>query len=346
MTTGNGPVRIGLVGLGNFGQLHAAVLGSLATAKIVAMCDPRADVLAEAADRHGVEGRYTSLDAMLERTDLDAVYLVTPEHLHTEHAEKVIARGLPIFLEKPLSVTSAEGDRIAASAKAAGVYLQIGFVVRFETQHAFLKRELDAGAFGDLVTLRVKRSCSRAWFATYGDRAHTVYETIIHDIDLLLWFVGQPVTKVYAVERNHTGMRYPDALVAILQFANGTVATVETSWFVPDRAPVNVLAGDWSGTIDAELSIVGTKQTANLNILKSGLELWSDDRVTQPEPGLWPEVHGRIGGALLAEDAHFLDRVATGTPSTVTSVADAVAGLRIAEALVQSAAEGREITLA
>jgi predicted dehydrogenase len=128
--------------------------------------------------------------------------------------------------------------------------------------------------------MRVKRNCPKSWFAIYGDRAHSVHETVIHDIDLLLWFLGNRCKKVYVVARHLTGHRFPDATVAILQFAGGAVATVETSWFVPERAPANVLPETWSGTIDAELEIVGTEQTARLRILESGfgdLDLGGDE---------------------------------------------------------------------
>jgi predicted dehydrogenase len=341
----DGPVRVGLAGAGRFGKLHAAVLGRLPQARLVAVCDPDEAELNAVAEAHGVPDRFTSYDEFLARADLDCLFLVTPEHLHAEMARKAIDRGLPIFLEKPLATTSAEGRRVADAAARAGVILQVGFVLRFETQHAFLKQEIDHGRFGRIVSVRVKRNCSKSWFAIYGDRAHAVHETVIHDVDLLLWFLGARCEKVYAVERHLSGRRFPDATLALLQFEGGAVATVETSWLIPDRAPANVLTDTWSGTIDAELEIVGTDQSARLRILESGLQIWSAEGTKHPEPGLWPAVHGAIAGALREEDAHFVDSVRTGTPSTVASVADAVDGLRIVEAIIASAAQGCEVVL-
>jgi myo-inositol 2-dehydrogenase / D-chiro-inositol 1-dehydrogenase len=75
----------------------------------------------------------------------------------------------------------------------------------------------------------------------YGDRAHSVFETIIHDIDLLLWFTGQRCEKVYAVQRHLSGHTFPNACFAMLQFDGGAVGLAETSWLVPDGAPANVL---------------------------------------------------------------------------------------------------------
>jgi predicted dehydrogenase len=273
------------------------------------------------------------------------VFIVTPEATHEELAPLVIERGLPIFMEKPLATSAAAGATVLALAEERGIFLQLGFVLRFEAQHALLKQELAAGTFGEIIMARVKRNCTRDWIADYGDRAHLVHETTIHDIDLLLWFFQNRCTSVYAVDRRISGYRNPDALMAILTFENGAVATLETGWVVPQGAPANTLTDTWHGTIDAELEIAGTEQSARLHILESGLQIWTSSLVKAPDPGLWPEVHGAIAGALRAEDAHFIECVRTGVPSPVASVTDALEGLRIGEAIIASAASGEVVRL-
>jgi UDP-N-acetylglucosamine 3-dehydrogenase len=341
----NRPVNVGLAGLGRFGKLHAAVIANLPQARLAAICDPAASEVDAVGNQFDVPGRYSDIDQLLADESLDCLFIVTPEQFHAEHVTKAIARGLPVFLEKPLATTAAEGEAIAAAAEAAGVFLQLGFICRFDIQHALLKREVDSGRFGDLITVRVKRNCSRAWMDVYGDRAHSVYETVIHDFDLILWLTGSRAKSVYAVERNVSGHVFPDAVVALLQMESGTIVTIETSWFVPDRAPANTLTDTWFGTIDAEIAIVGAKQSAELRILNSSLTIWTDEVTKHPEAGLWPELHGQIAGALREEDMHFIECVRTGTTSTVTSVADAVEGLRIAEAIIASAAAGRDVRI-
>jgi predicted dehydrogenase len=320
-------------------------LSQLAQARVVAICDPDEASLGQVGDESGVDGRFRDFNQMLDEAELDCLFLVTPEQLHAEMALKAIARKLPIFMEKPLATSSAEGKKVVVAARRAGIHLQIGFVLRFETQHAYLKQQITAGEFGEIVSVRIKRNCSKAWMETYGDRAHSVFETIIHDIDLLLWFTGRQCEKVYAVQRHLSGHTFPDACFALLQFDGGAVGLAETSWLVPDGAPANVLTESWGGTIDAELEVVGTRQSAKLRILESGLSIWTPTAVQHPEPGLWPEVHGQIAGALAAEDAHFLECVRTGRPSAVASLDDALAGLTIAETIIASAESGREITI-
>jgi len=333
-------VRIGLVGLGRFGKLHAAVLGELPGVELAAVCDPQPDEVAALVARHEGARGFSDFEEMLNSTQLDAVILVSPEPFHAEQAQAALSRGIATFTEKPLAMTAIEGEHIARAAAAAGVPLQVGLILRFDTQHALLKSEIDRGALGQVISLRAKRNVSKAWFPDYGDRAHTVYETTVHDIDLMLWYANSPITRVQAVERHPSGLRYPDGCWALVEFESGAVGILETSWLVPAGAPANVVTPDWRGTIDAEIEVIGKVGTGRIRLLDAPLSLWSAGFTAAPETGLWPEVSGSISGALRDEDAHFVDRVRRGAPESIASVADAVMGLRVAEAIVTSAASG------
>ncbi|MGE3798075.1 MAG: Gfo/Idh/MocA family protein [Thermomicrobiales bacterium] len=338
-------IAVGIAGFGRFGRLHAGVIRSLGNARVAAIYDPD-PVAASAATQFGDPDVVTSFRELLSRTDLDCVYIVSPEDTHEQMVDEAIERRLPIFLEKPLALSSARGAEIVARSTAAGVYVQVGFVLRFEARSAFLRDQILNGSFGQLVTFRAKRNCSRAWFDIYADRAHAVYETVIHDIDYLLWIAGSRCTSVYAIERHLSGRRYPDATMAMLTFENGLMAAIETSWLVPGQAPANVLTDNWHGTIDAELEIVGEHRSARFRGLESGLEIWSDANSHHLDAGLWPEINGAVAGAIKAEDEHFLQIVASGERvSGVASIDDAVEGLRIAEAIVESAARGEIVRL-
>jgi predicted dehydrogenase len=330
--------RVALAGLGQFGSLHARILSQLASVDLVAVCDPRPESRSWAIETLGVASAVASYDELLATADLDALFIVTPEDLHTEHVLQAAKLGIPIFMEKPLSTTAASADQVVDAVRQTGAFLQIGFVVRFDAQHAMLRTRIANGDLGSIVSFRAKRNCSRSWRHVYGDRAHTVYETIIHDIDLLLWFTQSRCRTVYALQRTIDGMTYPDALMAILQLEDGTIATLETSWFIPALAPRNVIAGSWTGTIDAE-------QSARYRLLDSGMSIATADSTVHPEVGLWPEVYGTVGGALRLEDEHFISCVRAGAPSNIASLDDALHGLEIAEAIVTSAETGREVSL-
>ena len=338
-------VRVGLAGLGRFGKLHAAVLSEMAGVELAAVCDPQPDEVAAMVGRFEGARGFADFEEMVDNANLDAVFIVSPEPFHSEQALGALSRGIATFTEKPLAMTSTEGESVAAAATAAGVPLQVGLILRFDTQHALLKSEIARGALGQVVSLRAKRNASKAWFPDYGDRAHTVYETTIHDIDLLLWYAGSPITRVQAIERHLSGLRYPDGCWAMVEFESGAVGILETSWLVPAGAPANVLTPTWRGTIDAEIEVIGDAGTGRIRLLDAPLSVSNAGFTAAPETGLWPEVSGSIGGALRDEDAHFIDRVRRGAPESIASVADAVMGLRVAEAIVASAASGTPVEL-
>lgn len=341
-------VRVGLVGLGGFGSLHAAILGRLADADLVAVCDRDPDRLDATADRYEVPTRCSDLDALLE-TDVEAVVLAVPEGLHVSMALQVIQSGRHCLVEKPLATTAADGRTLVMAAEVAGVRLQVGHVLRFDAQHAMLREAVRAGELGQLLSLRAKRNLSRSWVAGGLARIYIALENLVHDVDQIVWLLAdRRCTKAYAVEHRtaEDESDFVDACVAMLQFDDGAVAVVETSWTVPGGAPLNVVADGWTGHIDSTLEVVGTQGTGRVNGFDSGLRLWTSGETITPAATLWPYVHGRVTGALHDEDAHFLQTIRTGEASTIASLDDAVHGLEILEAIEQSAALGREVEIA
>ena len=92
-------VRVGLVGLGRFGKLHAAMLAALPGVELAAVCDPQPDEVAALSARYeGVRG-FTDCKEMLNATDLDAVFLVSPEPFHADQALAALSRGIATFTE-------------------------------------------------------------------------------------------------------------------------------------------------------------------------------------------------------------------------------------------------------
>ena len=330
-------VRVGLAGLGAFGRQHANILARLEGVELAAICDPRPESVAWVAKRYNVPGRYADFAEMLTDESLDAVYIVSPEPTHADMALAAFERGLAVFVEKPLAMNYEEGQRVVEAALRAGAVFQVGFVLRFDPHHAYLQQQIASGAFGQLVSLRAKRNVTRSWFADYGHRVHPVHETLVHDIDLMLWMTRAACSAVHAVERAFTGRANPDAVFATVEFATGTVGLLECSWFVPERAPTNVLAEGWHGTIDGVLEVVGTQKSAQLSMIESGLKVWSDERVEVPEATLWPALYNRVGGALRESSSHFIDRVRGRTVPEVTSIADALEGLRVADLIIAAA---------
>jgi predicted dehydrogenase len=342
-------VRVGVVGLGRFGRLHTRTLSELPGCRVSALCEVDGSTLEGCGKEYGVEGLYTDLEAMLDSGDLDAVDVVTDEHSHGRQVMLCLEHGKAVFVEKPLATDSSEAEAVTRMSRDTGLPVVVGNISRFDARYAVLRRELEAGRFGRVALVQAKRSFSRAWFAGFGSRVHPVFESMIHDLDLALWYLPSPVRRVYA-QTGSTGDGVPDTLVATLTAEDGTLAVLQSTWLVPDAAPIT-LAGppagplDLWGTIDAQLEVVGTSQVGKVDLMADGLYLWNDSAVRAPDTGLWPEVHGRVSGALREELSHFLDCVRARRPSSLAPPEVGAAAVRLAEAIVRSSQEGEVVSL-
>jgi predicted dehydrogenase len=186
------------------------------------------------------------------------------------------------------------------------------------------------------VSFRGQRNCSRQSFAAIADRIHTVHRTLIHDIDLLLWLSGYRVTSVMAMDYREGKHLAPQGCFALLQLESGCIAQLESSWYVPDQAPSNVLSDDWHGCIDAELAVVGTQRSAKLQGLRTPLEIWTNEALQKPDLSLWPTIDGRVMGALREQMTDFLGCVTHSRQSDVADLDSAVEALRVADAIIEA----------
>lgn len=337
-------VGIGVVGTGRFGRLHLNVFKQLKGCRVVALCDRDAAALSAGGAIWPHAGRVHEIGELLEMPGIDAVDIVTDEAVHASQALAALRAGKHVFVEKPLATTAVDARAVAAVAGEHRRILMVGHISRFSAPYALLHAEVSSGRFGQIVTLRARRSFSRAWFEAFGKRIHPVFESGIHDIDLLLWYAGARCRRVYAASRAPSGLPYPDVFTATLHFGNGVLGMVESAWLVPRAAPATVSGAlELEGTIDADLEITGTAQTARLRLADQGLAIWSDTLTRHPDTTLWPLIHGRAGGALFEELTHFLECVREGTPSLVMPVDEAVHGIEVAEAVLRAENTGREM---
>ncbi len=191
-------VKVGVVGLGRFGRLHARILSELPGCRVGALCETDEPTLKRCGEEYGVGALYTNLEAMLGSESLDAVDVVTDESAHGSQALLCLEHGMAVFVEKPLATDGDEAEAVSRMSRATGLPVVVGNISRFDARYAVLRRELEAGRFGRVALVQAKRSFSRAWFAGFGGRVHPVFESMIHDLDLALWYLPSPIRRVYA----------------------------------------------------------------------------------------------------------------------------------------------------
>ena len=215
MPEGVPKLRVGVVGVGHLGALHAEKLA--ARADLVAVFDVNEDRAAAIASRHGCRAA-ASLEELLAA--VDAVSVAVPAQAHREVGERAAAAGVHMLIEKPLAADTPSAKRLADAAERAGVVLQVGHLERFNAVFEEARKLIDRPRFIECHRL--------APFAGRGVDTNVIFDVMIHDLDLLAFLVGEPVTRVEAVGVPVLS-RHVDIANARLRFAGGCIANVTAS---------------------------------------------------------------------------------------------------------------------
>jgi myo-inositol 2-dehydrogenase/D-chiro-inositol 1-dehydrogenase len=195
-------MRIGLVGYGAWGRMHAGTIGRIAELSLGGVvCGGDASAEEAARDLPGVPIHRT-LEALLADPGIELVDVVVPNHLHAGMAVKALEAGKHVLLEKPMATTLADAERVVAAAGRSDRYLGIGLELHVSRQWAKVRELIGQGALGRMrfanlmLFRRPFRGGSGNWRRTRATVGSWILEEPIHYIDLLLWYFrerGLPV---------------------------------------------------------------------------------------------------------------------------------------------------------
>lgn len=329
-------VRIGVIGLGWFGETHCEVLASAPEFELAALCTRTEARLEELGRKHSVSQLYTDYNEMLANADIDAVSVVTMWDQHTAPAVAALEAGKHVFLEKPMAHTVADCRIICDAAARARGHLMLGHICRFNPRYATAKREIAAGNIGRILCMSSRRNIPAAWTPEILNKIGPIIGDAIHDTDLMLWFTGARVVSAYAQTVDLRGKKYPDIGQTMYRFDNGATATLETVWCMPDKTPFD---------IDERMSIIGSDGLIHVQDTFPNIGICTRDGFRSPDTTYWPELHGRLSGALREEFRYFAECCRTDTPPAIITPEESLAAVEAALAAEESAATGQVVHL-
>ncbi|WP_285505616.1 Gfo/Idh/MocA family oxidoreductase [Actinokineospora sp. NBRC 105648] len=199
-------LRIGVIGFGLRAGLveHAHRPG--AGSRVVAVCDPRPERLAVAAERFGPGVALHRAAERLLADDLDAVFVLSPDHLHAEHAVAVLESGRAAYVEKPLEITVAGCDRILAAAARTGGRVYVGHNMRHLPVVLAMRELIAAGAIGEVTAVWCRHFVGHGgdyyftdWHADRSRSTGLLLQKGAHDLDVIHWLAGGYATTVTAM---------------------------------------------------------------------------------------------------------------------------------------------------
>lgn len=233
-------LKIGLIGCGFMGGMHAACYAALENVQVVAVADVRPEKAKELAAKSGAE-IYENGEALIANADVDAVDICLPTYLHTHHAVLAMKAGKNVFIEKPVALTRDEAQLLLDTQKETGAQVQIGQVIRFWDEYVWLKQEIDKNTFGTLRSATFKRLSAlpdwawENWLADAQKSGSVAQDMHIHDVDYMRYAFGDPATFKATVQRDENGV--VQHIFVDFIYANGAAVAIEACWNYPAGFP-------------------------------------------------------------------------------------------------------------
>jgi scyllo-inositol 2-dehydrogenase (NAD+) len=228
---------VGVLGVGEMGKRHAENLRRLVPkAQLVAIADASAERARVVAEELEIENWYSSLEAMLERKDLDAVLIATPDKFHAKAVEAAVRAGKDVLCEKPLALNLADARGAIDAVAKSGRRLQVGFMRRYDPAYAAAMKRIEAGEIGVPVIFK-SLGRDKEWgpIAAYESRINGMifYTNTIHDFDLARWMMRDEVSAVHAYTTSTIRPElatYGDLVASVvnLSYRRGAIGNVES----------------------------------------------------------------------------------------------------------------------
>ncbi|WP_299456772.1 Gfo/Idh/MocA family oxidoreductase [uncultured Microscilla sp.] len=253
-------VKFAVVGCGNIGRRHIAVVDAEPNAELVAISDIDESICEEQSQLYNNVSWYNDYHQLLVNTDCDFVNICTPHYLHKEMTLTAIAEGKNVLVEKPMALSVEDCEEMNKAAKEAGVKLYVVKQNRFNTPVRLLKQLLDSGKLGQVYMVK----CDVLWnrYQGYYDESPwrgkkaleggALFTQVSHFIDLLVWWFGDVIdAKTHLSTKSHE-IEIEDCGNASIVFDSGTMGAI--TW------TTSVYSKNYEGSI----TIVGENGTIKI----------------------------------------------------------------------------------
>jgi len=311
-------LRMAVVGAGFWGRNHVRVLGEIPEVELIAVCDidkQRADALSE---KYGLKSYGDSME-MYREEEIDAVTICVWSSKLAEESIKALKAGKHVFVEKPMASSVREAQRVLRLAEIKKLKLQVGFIERFNPGVRRVKRAIEDGDIGTPVSATARRVSK--WPQRIGD-VGVVKDTAIHDIDVIRFLFQEDPASVYASAGCLRHEKFEDFAQIMLSFSSGKSAFIEANWLTPYKI--------------RKLTVTGSEAIVNLDYITQEITIETSGETLTPRHE-WEE-------PLKIELRHFVNCVLDGGEPLVSGI-DGIKALKIAEAALKSAAEGRAVKI-
>lgn len=300
-------VKIAIVGCGNIGSRHLAVVDAYPEAQLAGFCEVDPVKRERYSALYEGVGVFGSLDDMLEKTDAELVVICTPHHLHAEQALAVIATGRHVLVEKPMALTVADADRMIEAAGKARVLLMVVKQNRHNLPVAFTREAIDGNRLGRILMAQCNVTWNRydgyyqssPWLGRKRFEGGSLYTQVSHFIDLLIWFCGDVVEAGGRIETKNHDIEIEDCGTAWMRFASGGMGSLLWTTCAYNR------------NFEGSITLMGERGLVKIGgPYLNRIEHWDVEGFPLPEGIEWvdkPNAYGRYQGSSSNHDKVLRD---------------------------------------
>ncbi|QHT62431.1 Gfo/Idh/MocA family oxidoreductase [Paenibacillus lycopersici] len=317
--------RVGFIGAGGIASAHMEALAKNGKVQMTAVFDVVPASAEKAAAKYGMQA-YASYEALLDADAVDVLFVCVPPFAHGDIEEKACARGIHLFVEKPLGLDMDVIRKKAAIIREAGIMSASGYVLRYLDTASKARAYLQDKTIGMVRAHYMTGFVATPWWREMAKSGGQLVEQTTHTVDMVRFLAGD-VSKVYAqmalrVSGDIENLDIPDVGTVALAFESGAIGHVDTCFIQPDhRVGVEVQGKDF-------------------RVLVEGGRLTITDREgTQT-------IESETGDIMFAQDSAFIDAVLTGDRSLILApYDDALRTVEVTLAANRSAQSGLPVQL-
>ncbi|MGH9398128.1 MAG: Gfo/Idh/MocA family protein [Terriglobia bacterium] len=311
-------VRLGVIGLGIMGSLYVKIYSAHPMADVVAVSALRQEQVDEVRSRYGVHHGYLDYREMLERKDIDAVVIATPDRHHFAPARDVLESGKHALVEKPFTTSVGEADELIRVSERVGKFVQVAFNHRWLSPYQQAKEIIQSGQIGAPLAGYARKNDTifvATDYISWAGETTSAWFLSSHDIDLMRWWLDAEPIEARAWGRKEVlaarGIPTYDLIQAQVKFSSGAFVTFESGWVYPNSFP---------SIVDSFMEVIGAAGHLHMDRKCESIEVSTNVKFSYPKGFLNTEIYGRMRGAFPSCLEDFLFAICEGTQPHVTAI--------------------------
>jgi predicted dehydrogenase len=232
-------IRLGVIGYGYWGPNLARVAAELDDCLVSAIADGSPPALSRASKRHPSSRLCDNWQDLVRGTDVDAVIIATPVHTHYEIALAALQAGKHVLLEKPMTETAEQAERLIAEAARRNLTLMVDHTFVYTGEVRKIKEIVSSGQAGEIFYYE----STRINLGKFQRDVNVIWDLAVHDLAILDYILGEPAVAVSASGAGHI-VGSPENLAHVtVFFAGGTIAHLNVNWLAPVKVRQTYIAG-------------------------------------------------------------------------------------------------------